>query len=180
MSGAAHKPMTADGFFAWLLETPNQGRFELVDGLPIAMAPERSAHALTKFRLARRLAEAMEAGNLPCEVYGDGMAVRIDDSTVYEPDAMARCGAPTPPDALSIDDPIIIVEVLSPSTRMLDTGVKLEGYFRLPSLRHYLLVTPGRATIIHHQRRTDGDILTRIHRGGPLTLDPPRLTLLGL
>lgn len=177
MSGTAPKPMTADSFFPWLLDSPNPGRFEMVGGEPIAMAPVRSAHALTKFRVARRLAEAVEANNLPCEAYGDGMAVRIDDSTVYEPDAMARCGPPTPPDALAIDDPVIIVEVLSPAPRMVDTDLKLEGYFRLPSLRHYLLVTPGRATIIHHQRRDDGDILTRIHRDGPLRLDPPGITL---
>jgi Uma2 family endonuclease len=72
--------------------------------------------------------------------------------------------------------PIIVVEVLSPTPRARDAGAKLADYFRLPSVRHYVLVQTERRTVIH--RRGDGDdIRTRIVTAGILELDPPGLTL---
>ncbi len=49
------------------------------------MAPERAAHGRAKLRIARRLAEAIEAAGLACEAYVDGMAVEVDAHTLYEP-----------------------------------------------------------------------------------------------
>ena len=53
------------------------------------------------------------------------MAVEIDEHTIYEPDALVRCGTPLPPDAIKLNDPVIVVEVLSPSTSARDPGAKL-------------------------------------------------------
>src|SRR5689334_15363774 len=94
--------MTSDEFIRWAMARPRGERHELAGGEVIAMAPERAAHALTKFRVARRLAEAIEAAGLPCTVYPDGMAVEIDRETVYEPDALVRCGPPLPGDAVRV------------------------------------------------------------------------------
>ena len=55
----------------------------------------------------------MRAAGLTCEVFTDGMTVAVDDSD-YEPDALVRCGAPLPGDAVTVLDPLVIVEVLSP------------------------------------------------------------------
>ncbi|MGA8198289.1 MAG: Uma2 family endonuclease [Acetobacteraceae bacterium] len=99
------------------------------------------------------------------------------NNTVYEPDALVRCGTPLPADAIKPDDPVIIVEALSPSTRARDTGAKLEDYFRLPSLRHYLIVKTENRSVIHHARGADGIILARIVREGPIVLEPPGITL---
>ncbi len=68
------------------------------------------------------------------------MAVALDEATTYEPDALVRCGPPLPDDAVTLTDPVIVVEVLSPSTRASDAGTKLDDYVRLHSLRHYLIV----------------------------------------
>jgi Uma2 family endonuclease len=57
--------MTADEFIAWAMEQPEGERYELVAGQVVAIAPERVGHGRTKFRVARRLAEAIEAANLP-------------------------------------------------------------------------------------------------------------------
>ena len=46
------------------------------------------------FGVAQLMADAVRTGGLACEVFGDGMAIRIDAATVYEPDAQLRCGAP--------------------------------------------------------------------------------------
>lgn len=73
--------------------------------------------------------------------------------------------------------PVIVVEVLSPSTATRDTGAKLADYFRVASLRHYLIVRTDRPTVIHH-RRGDGDLIeTRIVTAGSLDLDPPGIAL---
>ena len=123
------------------------------------------------------MAEAVEALGLTCQIYPGGMAVEVDERTVYEPDALVRCGTPLPADAIKLNNPVVIVEVLSPSTRARDAGAKLEDYFRLPSLRHHLIVKTENRTIIHHARDTAGIILTRIVREGPISLEPPGITL---
>jgi Uma2 family endonuclease len=167
--------MTSEQFISWAMD---QGaRYELVAGEIVGMAPERSAHALTKLHIARRLAESVEKAGLDCQVYPDGMAVEIDEATTYEPDALVRCGTPLPPDAIKLNDPIIVVEVLSPSSLARDSGAKLADYFRLPSVRHYLIVRTEDRVVIHHARADDGAIATRIIRDGPLLLDPPGISL---
>ena len=177
MTEPARARMTSDAFIAWAMERPRGERYELVAGEVVAMAPERSAHALTKGRVFRRLAEAIEAARLTCTAYPDGMAVEIDDATTYEPDVLVRCGPPLPDDAVKVTDPVIVVEVLSPSTRARDAGAKLEDYFRLPSVRHYLIVKTENRTVIHHARDAAGNIATRIIRNGSIVLDPPGITL---
>jgi Uma2 family endonuclease len=180
MSDAAPVRMKSDEFIAWAMEQPEGCRYELVAGEVVGVAPERRAHALAKFHIARRLAEAVERAGLACEVYPDGMAVEIDETTTYEPDALNRCGARPPPDAIKLNDPIVVVEVLSPSTRARDSGAKLVDYFRLPPVQHYLIVRTEDRAIIHHARNADGTILTRIVHDGTLHLDPPGLTVTGL
>jgi Uma2 family endonuclease len=63
--------------------------------------------------------------------------------------------------------------VLSPSSVARDHGVKLEGYFSLPSLAHYLILDADRRVVIHHARGRDGVIETRVLREGRLRLAPP-------
>ena len=183
MSEPARTRMTVEAFLGWLEEQPEGARYELVAGEPVAMAPEPAAHARLKARVWRALSDAIGRRGLPCEAFPDGMMVRIDDHTAYEPDAVVRCGgARLADDALAVPDPLIVVEVLSPSTRARDAGAKLDAYFRLPSVRHYLLVKTERRTIIHHRRIGDagdegGAIETRIVTAGTLRLDPPGLSL---
>jgi Uma2 family endonuclease len=162
------------------MEQPDGKRYELVAGEVFAMAPERAVHARTKLRFARRFAEAIEAGHLSCEAFGDGMAVRVDDSTVFEPDALVRCGRPLGDEATEVPDPMIIVEIVSPSSQKRDSGSKLEAYFRIPSVRHYLIVKTENQAIIHHRRDDAGEIATHIVRDGVLRLDPPGLVVTGL
>lgn len=103
----------------------------------------------------------------------DGMAVRTDERTVYEPDALVRCGARMADDDVVVTDPVIVVEVVSPSSCNIDTGVKLVSYFRLPNLRHCLVVDIAGRAVTHHRRDEAGGIATRILRDGMLALDPP-------
>jgi Uma2 family endonuclease len=98
------------------------------------------------------------------------MTVEVNADTDYEPDAVVNCGRPIPDDAVAAPDPMIVVEVLSSGTRGVDIGVRLDGYFRVPSIAHYLIVLTVRRGVIHHRRPHDGGIDTRILRTKPVQL----------
>jgi Uma2 family endonuclease len=177
MSAAAlpQQRMSAEDFLAWSQTQP--GRYELAGGEVFAQASERVAHAKTKGLIYMALANAIRARGLPCHVLPDGMAIRIDALTVFEPDAQVYCGAELPPDTILVDSPVIVVEVLSPSTGKNDALGKLAAYFKVASLRHYLIVSPDERLFFHHARGKDGAIVTRIIREGALSLDAPGLEI---
>jgi Uma2 family endonuclease len=177
MSATLPRHMTGDEFITWAMEQPEGKRYELVAGEVVAMAPERVAHGRMKGRIYEGFASAIRAARLPCEAFPDGISVPIDETTIYEPDALVRCGPSLDDNATQVTDPLILVEVVSPSSRKRDTGSKLEDYFRLPSVRHYLIVKTENRAIIHHQRDEAGVITTRIIRDGALRLDPPGIDL---
>ena len=165
--------LTADAFVEWAMNQPS-GRFELLCGEVVAMSPERAGHARVKKHVLNAFDAALAAAGLGCEAFADGMAVRIDESTVYEPDAMIRCGAMVPSATEFLEDPVIVVEVVSPSSRGIDAGAKLADYFRLSSVRHYLVVEPDAKRVIHHRRAEAGEISTRVlGEDATLALDPP-------
>jgi len=170
MPSVAKSEMDVDAFLAWA--EGREGRWELRDGQPVLMVPERAGHALTKYAAQKTLEAGIERARLPCRMFPDGMTVRIAARTAYEPDALVVCPAP-PMDAIEVPAPIIVVEVLSPSTAADDHGVKLDGYFSLPSVEHYLILDPDRRVMIHHRRGQAGAIETRVLRDGPARLDPP-------
>lgn len=169
--------MTADDFIAWAMEQPEGERYELEAGEVVSMAPERAGHWRVKARVVRALTEAIEQAGLECEVFSDRVAVEVSTDTVYEPDAMVLCGPPVFDDEAWMKDPVIVVEVLSPSTGSRDAGAKLVGYFEIASLRHYLLVNGKSRTVIHHARSAGSEITTRIVREGVVRLDPPGVAL---
>lgn len=96
---------------------------------------------------------------------------------MYEPDAILRCGPPLPGDAVGVRDPVIVVEVVSPSSRGIDRSAKLAGHFSLASLRHYLIVDTDKRIVLDHRRDDEGRIEVRIRRDGRLPLDPPGLAI---
>ncbi len=167
--------INVDEFLIWYKEQP--GRYELHDGTVYAMSPERVGHASTKFAVQRALFDAVKRADLPCHVLPDGIAVHVSDRKWYEPDALVYCGPEVANDDIKIANPMIIVEVASPSTMRLDKSDKLIGYFAVESVQHYLIIHIGEARIIHHQRQGDGTILTRLLSSGPLRLDPPGIEI---
>jgi len=167
--------MTVDEFLSWAKDEP--GRYELLKGEVFPMSPEGVGHSEKQGAVYAALLAGIRARRLPCHALPDGATVRIDDTTAYEPDALVYCGDKLPPTALEVPNPVILVEVLSPSTRRVDVSLKLAGYFRLPSVAHYLIVDPTQRSIIHHARRADDDILTRVVTNGDIALDPPGLEL---
>jgi Uma2 family endonuclease len=178
MSDAARTPpprLSRDAFYAWATEQP-RGRFELLDGEVVAMAPERIAHARAKAAAWLALREALAAAGSACEALPDGVTVEIGDATCYEPDVVVACGE-VPGDVLAVPSPVIVVEVTSPSNSRVDLVTKFADYFRLPSLRHYVIVHLALRRVIHHRRTEDGRIESAILTGGAMALEPPGIAV---
>ena len=167
--------MTVDDFLAWAPQQP--GRWELFDGVPVAMSPERVIHVQVKLRVVNALEKAIGAARLPCEALLDGVAVRIDKHRSYQPDALVYCGPALPGDALEVLNPTMVVEVLSPSNAMKELRDKLVGYFEVPSTAHYLIVDPDNRLVIHHARGEGEAISTRIISDRAAKLDLPGMEL---
>jgi Uma2 family endonuclease len=173
---ALTKPrVSVDEFLHWAVGRP--GRYELFRGEVIMMSPETVGHAKIKGAVHNALISAIRRTGSPCHALPDGVIIRIDDVTAYEPDAQVYCGPELPANALDVPNPVIIIEVLSPSTQRIDLSLKLAGYFRLPSVAHYLIVDPTQPSVIHHSRGAGDTIVTRIVSEGVIGLDPPGLEL---
>jgi Uma2 family endonuclease len=175
MSDAAQTLMTVDEFLATADE--RKGRWEIEHGVAYAMAPERFAHARVKGRTFIALTDAIRRAGLPCEAVTDSVAVRVTPRTAYQPDALVYCGPRHADNDREVAAPVILVEVLSPSTALRDTHRKLVAYFTLPSVMHYLVLDPSDRILVHHKRGGGGLIETRPMMEGTLRLDPPGLDL---
>jgi Uma2 family endonuclease len=167
--------MTVDEYLAWAQGKP--GRFELYAGVVYAMTPERAGHAKVKFAVQAALRSAIRGSGLPCHMLPDGMTVRVDADTAHEPDALVYCGQELPDTAVEVPNPVIVVEVLSPSTRHIDASAKLAGYFRIRDVQHYLIIDPDSRLVIHHARGEADMVATRIVHDGIVLLDPPGIEL---
>ncbi|WP_333671311.1 Uma2 family endonuclease [Elioraea tepidiphila] len=168
--------LTLDAFYAWV-QRQRDGRFELENGQVVAMAPEQVRHARAKAEAWLALRQAIATAGIGCLPLVDGVAVEIDSTTAFVPDVLVDCSERLAPDAIVATQPVIVVEVVSPSTNQRDMTTKLVGYFRVSSIRHYLIVDAAKRVVVHHQR-TEGEALaTRILATGSLALDPPGITL---
>jgi Uma2 family endonuclease len=164
--------MKVPEFLAWANEQLD-GRYELVDGEIVAMSPERMRHNLVKAAAHRALEDAVVAAGLPCTVFADGVGVLINDSTTRIPDASVQCGVKLNLESMVLEAPLVVVEVVSPSSEREDLGAKLIEYFSVSSIRHYLVVIPEKRAVVHHMRNKEGGLSTYIGRNGDIVLDPP-------
>jgi Uma2 family endonuclease len=177
--------MTVAAFLEWATRRPEGERWELIEGQPVptrgptpahAMAAETVTHARIKRRIDHALTAALAKGDHRCEVFVSGPKVQIDADTAFEPDVVVSCVEI--PEGLLVPEPLIVVEVLSTSTRDRDFTIKLAGYASLTSVVHYLLVETRRRLIVHHHRAVgEPEFRTSIARSGILRLEPPGLDL---
>lgn len=177
MNIALRHAMTVDDFLAWAESQAETPRAELINGQIVFMASERVVHNRLKAAVYIALREALAKADLAGEVFTDGLTVPIDTFTAYEPDATVVLGEPLPGTAMKIPSPAIVVEVISPSSAHSDTSAKLIGYFKLPSVHHYLVIDPDARCVTHHARAADGTVTARTLTAGPLRLDPPGLVV---
>ena len=139
------------------------------------MNAERSQHWVAKNAIYDALRDAVRASGLRAHVASGGPTIRFSPAKAVEPDALVYFGEPVPRDVLEVPNPAIVVEVLSPSTAKFDLSLKLQGYFSLPSVQHYLIVDRDKLLVIHHRRGEGATILTHLITTSALRLDPPGL-----
>ncbi len=130
---------------------------EYRDGEIVALAGGSRNHALIQTNIITALGQGLE--KRPCEVYASDLRVHVARSRLYTyPDVMVICGKPefVPGRDDTVTNPILLVEVLSPSTRDYDRVRKFSYYKRLDSLQEYLLVDSEQ---VHVTRltRTEGN-----------------------
>src|SRR5438045_6425727 len=125
MAEPAFRRMTLDEFLGW--EDGTDTRYELWGGEIVAMAPPMPRHGDLASRLIIELGVALR-GRAPCRIYSEAGIARLDRTdTCYGADIAVSCEPPRPDDRL-IREPILIVEVLSPSTAATDRQVQLPDY----------------------------------------------------
>jgi Uma2 family endonuclease len=169
--------MTVDEFLAWAVRQ-EKGKYELFDGRVVMQQPQTWGHAELRVRIYILLAAAIERAQVPFYAAPDGMTVRVSKHVAFEPDALV---APLPkPERLHLEipNPVLVVEVLSPSTTKRDLSDKLAGYFQVPSIQHYVVLDPEDREIIWHRRAAGGGLEPPATlREGSLRLDPPGIEL---
>ncbi|GGD25872.1 Uma2 family endonuclease [Aureimonas glaciei] len=168
--------MTAEDFFAWAEIWGEGERYELVNGLAYRLQSETISHAETKLAVVIALGDAIRMAGVECRAFPEGVSVRVSDRSVREPDALVHCG-PYDSDKMFAPNPVVVVEVISPSSVKTDVDRKLIDYFSVPSILHYLIVYGDDGRVVHHFRSAAGAAIeTRIlGRDAVLDLSPPGL-----
>lgn len=139
--------MTLAQFLDW--DDGTDARYELIQGRPVAMAPGLIGHG----RLVGRAFALLESRlRLPCApVTEAGIRLRDDDETFLVADVAVSCFR-QPANQQWIVDPVLVVEVLSPSTVRHDRGFKLDLYRTLPSVQDIVLVASDKRHVQHWRR----------------------------
>ena len=166
MSDVALKRMTVSEFLRW--EDGTDTRYELLAGFPVAMAPPAPAHGFLTAQLCIRIGAARQSRR-PCMVQVEAGIARPDrDDTCYVADLAVTCTPPRRGDQL-ISDPVLIVEVLSPTTGLHDRQTKVADYRRVASVQEILLIDS--ASIFAEVLQREGDRwISEIVRGPQATL----------
>ena len=148
---AAQTYFTPEEYIA--LERKAHFKSEYFNGHIIAMAGASFKHSLIVSNISGELHVQFKGRG--CSVHTNDMRVRpsLGDAYFY-PDVVVVCGEPEFEDAVfdTLLNPILIVEVLSPSTERRDRGEKFTRYKHLASLQEYLLVSQDKVWVEHHRR----------------------------
>lgn len=166
MAQHAVKRMTVEEFLTF--EDGTDVRYELIDGQPTAMAPPMRAHGALVMRLGRMIGNALRP---PCEAIGEAGVVPDEASdSFFVADIAVTCTLSLPSDPI-IADPVLIVEVLSPTTTASDLSRKLPAYRSMPSVLDILIVASTERRIEHWHRMADGWKVRDLREAGRLEIE---------
>jgi Uma2 family endonuclease len=140
--------MTVEQYLA--LDESSDAKYEYLDGYAYLLRPPSSVyddravldlargsptHAALCARIIALLENALSDG--PCMPYTSDAKVKLDERRYFYPDVTVACGEQ---DEQMLKNPVVVIEVLSPSTEKRDRGAKFKAYKRLPSLQEYVLI----------------------------------------
>ncbi|NOS87981.1 MAG: Uma2 family endonuclease [Methylococcaceae bacterium] len=153
-------------------ELKSQVKHELIDGHVYAMAGVSANHERIAGNVYRKFGNHLE--NSPCEPFGSDMKLRVKDNFFY-PDVMVDCQFDET-EPYYTETPVLIVEVLSRSTRKNDETLKLMSYINLPSVQEYVLIEQDIADVTVLRRR-EGWLPKHYFLGDDITFEAIGLTL---
>lgn len=144
-------------------ESHAQTKNEYWFGEVLAMAGARLNHNLVTGNLMTTLSIRLREAAKDCIILGSDMKLRAEKGSVYfYPDIMVRCGKHSSEmNAIFIENPNLVIEVFSPTTRDFDRTAKLLTYQKIPSVSEILLIEPAQVKVEYFYR-TSSDIFERM------------------
>jgi Uma2 family endonuclease len=139
MSLALRKPITLADFLLWEQRQPLRYEFDGVD--PVAMTGGTRAHADIQANLATALRTRLRGK--PCRFYGSDLKIRTAGDHIRHSDGFVTCTGGENASTM-VSDPVVIFEVLSPSTGATDRITKAREYQAMPSLQRYVMIEQDR------------------------------------
>jgi Uma2 family endonuclease len=133
-------------------EEQTETRSEFIGGEIIAMAGASLTHVRLTISVIRSLANQLEGKS--CEVFSQDLRVRMNNEGDYCYSDVGVACEPEMEDS-NLLNPVVIIEVLSPSTELKDRTIKFEALRRNTSLMDYVLVSQTRVYIDHYHRQDD-------------------------
>lgn len=153
--GTPARKLTLQEYLDW--ENARPDRNEYVRGEVYAMVGGRRPHGRVVANLVRHLSNQLDGS--PCQVFSESMKIQIADEAVLYPDVFVTCDRADLATEMIFRAPLLVIEVLSPSTQAYDRSLKFALYRRIPSLREYVLIDPD-SRRVEAFRRGDDDLWT--------------------
>lgn len=173
-SGEPPQEISEDEYFA--LEQKSPTKHEWRRGRVVAMGGASPVHNFIQVNLLHAFVDALRGRR--CTILPSDQRVHIADEAMYTyPDIAVTCDRPrfTGKDGYSLENPRVVVEILSKSTEAYDRGKKFERYKALPSLAEYVLVEQDEHRIDHLRRLESGQWLLTTYKGDEDVLVLPAL-----
>ena len=146
------------------MEEVAEYKSEYCNGEIFGMSGGTADHSLATVNFTAALSQRLQLG--PCRVFNSDMRLHVERNGLYTyPDVMVICGkielVKNRND--TVTNPVLIVEVLSESTRSYDRGAKFNFYKQIPTLREYILVESERSHVECYQRTRDDQWLVEMY-----------------
>lgn len=155
MSSQPQHRYTLEEYFE--LERTSEAKYEYWDGEVYAMSGASPEHEIVLINVATHLRNQLRERR--CLVYPSNLRVKVPAAPPYRyPDLTALCGQPEYEvigGVQALTNPMLIVEILSPSTEAYDRGDKFTDYKSIPSFGEYLLIAQHRPHVTHYVRQPD-------------------------
>jgi Uma2 family endonuclease len=166
MGEAALRRITVDEFLA--SDSGDDRRYELVGGVIVAMAPPSPFHSVIAANAAIAIGQKLTP---PCRIASEaGIRLSWRNDAYYQADLAITC-TPLKQDDWAVPNPIVIIEVFSPTTMAHDKAVKLVDYRHIPSVQAIIFIATDEKRVELWRRGTDLWTVVELESGGVVPFD---------